>query len=209
MINALVHVANVLFLGSYLVRDILWLRALTIVAIGTLIPYYIANDLWPPVVWNGVFIAINLYQIYALFMARRPCQLDARQQRLYQRVFRTLEPRQFLALEKLGTWRSVAAGEQLVAAHAVLDRLHVIDQGAMEVRAGDKVVARLGPGSFIGEMSFLTGEPTSASVRATGASEILCWPREVLETFLTDHPQTRAAMQLILGTDMAAKLRAT
>lgn len=210
--NALVHVANVLFLVSYLVRDILWLRGLTIVAIATLIPYYLANDLWPPIIWNGVFVAINVYQMVRLLIERRPCHLDERQQQLYQRVFRTLQPREFLALAQLGTWRSVAPGEQLVAEGEVLDQLHVIEAGTLEVLVGERSVAELNAGSFVGEMSFLTGEPTSARVIANAgeprAVEVLSWPREGLRAFLDGHPDTRAALQLILGTDMAAKLRA-
>ena len=47
--DVLIHVANVLFLLSYSVRDILWLRLLTVVAIISLLPYYASNDLYPPI----------------------------------------------------------------------------------------------------------------------------------------------------------------
>ena len=90
----LIHVANVLFLLSYLVRDILWLRLLTIVAIGSLLPYYAGNGLYPPIYWNSVFIAINVYQIYRLLMERRPVRLTLEQQRLYRLGFDRLPPRE-------------------------------------------------------------------------------------------------------------------
>ena len=43
-----IHIANVLYLVSYLVRDILWLRWLTVIAICTLMPYFYfqAEPLW-------------------------------------------------------------------------------------------------------------------------------------------------------------------
>ena len=207
MINYLVHVANVLFLASYLVRDILWLRLLTIVAIGTLIPYYIANELVAPVIWNGVFIGINVVQIYSLLLERAPVKLDAREERMHQRVFRTLRPREFLRLCRVGEWRTAKPGDEVVAFGAVCDYLHVIDRGDVEVKVEGQTVATLGAGSFVGEMSFVTGEPTSASVQAAGDLHLLCFPREALETFLAKNPDTRAALQLILGTDMASKLR--
>src|SRR5262245_13620102 len=74
--DVLIHVANVLFLLSYLVRDILVLRLLTVVAILALLPYYFANGLYPPIFWNSVFIAINLYQLYRLVLERRPVRLS-------------------------------------------------------------------------------------------------------------------------------------
>ena len=38
--DILIHVANVLYLFSYLMRDILWLRILTVVAACCLMPYF-------------------------------------------------------------------------------------------------------------------------------------------------------------------------
>lgn len=208
MIDVLVHAANLLFLSSYLVRDILWLRALTITATLSLFPYYIANGLTLPVAWNSVFIAINLVQIYLLLLQRRPCRLDARQQRLYHRVFRALKPREFLALVSVGQWREVNPGDRLIDAGEILDELYVIDEGALDVEIGARRVTTLAGGSFIGEMSFITGEPTSASVVASAPTQLLSWRRGDLDPFLARHPETRAALQLILGADMAAKLRA-
>ena len=48
-----IHVANVLYLASYSVRDILWLRILTVVAALCLLPYYFTcsnNILWEAIV---------------------------------------------------------------------------------------------------------------------------------------------------------------
>ena len=67
-----IHGANVLYLASYLVRDILALRVLTVVAGLALLPFYIlrADPIWVAVAWNALFIAINLLQIYRLLLER-------------------------------------------------------------------------------------------------------------------------------------------
>ena len=46
--------ANLLYLASYSVRDILWLRILTIAAAVLLIPYYYlqSQPLWIAISWN-------------------------------------------------------------------------------------------------------------------------------------------------------------
>jgi len=72
-VRLLVHGANVLFLGAYLIRDILWLRSLTIIGGLALFPYYVWGNptpLYEPIAWNTVFILINAIQIFRLLRER-------------------------------------------------------------------------------------------------------------------------------------------
>lgn len=61
--NSLIHIANVVYLASYAVKDMRVLRWLTIVGIVLLIPYYLSYDLWAAASWNGLFLGINLYRL--------------------------------------------------------------------------------------------------------------------------------------------------
>lgn len=63
--NSLVHVANVVYLLSYWVKDVRWLRALTILGIVLLIPYYLVQvrPLWEAAIWNLVFLGINIFRL--------------------------------------------------------------------------------------------------------------------------------------------------
>ena len=87
-----IHFANVLYLVSYLVQDILWLRVLTVVAALSLIPYYATNWLGEAIAWNVVFLVINVVQIKLLMIRRLPVSLDEKEQSLYSRAFRALTP---------------------------------------------------------------------------------------------------------------------
>ena len=204
--DAFIHTANVLFLLSYLVRDILWLRLLTIVAILTLIPYYVANDLMPPIYWNAAFTAINLYQVYRLLLERRPVRLSVAQQRLYALGFDGLSPRDFLRLLERASWEEHEGGAVLVEQGRPLARLTVIAEGTARVVRNGEEVSELGAGQFVGEMSYVTGEPACAQVVASGC-HCVHWPREALRKFLQDRADIRAALQNVIGTDLAAKLR--
>ncbi len=62
-LHALIHIANVVYLASYAVKDIRVLRWLTILGIVILIPYYLSWQLWAAAIWNGVFLLINLYRL--------------------------------------------------------------------------------------------------------------------------------------------------
>ena len=64
----LINGANILYLFAYFVRDIFWLRVLTIVAALCLVPYFYlqADPLLAPVCWNLFFAALNLCWVVKL-----------------------------------------------------------------------------------------------------------------------------------------------
>ncbi len=71
--DALIYIANGLNFMSYFVRDILHLRALTIVAVVCLALYFASRPepLMEVVFWNLFFIALNAFQIGRILLARR------------------------------------------------------------------------------------------------------------------------------------------
>jgi Popeye protein conserved region len=203
----LIHVANVLLLASFLVRDILWLRLLNVLAGAAFIVYFAVQPAWAPVGWNALFLLINVAQIWRLFLERRPVRLSAEELALYQLAFRALTPREFVRLVGIGRWAEAASGERLVEQGVVLDRMLVLCSGAAEVVVGGARVAELRPGQLVGEMGFLTGAKTSAEVVVREPTRYLALPTETLRVLFRKHPELRAAMQAVIGSDLVAKLR--
>lgn len=203
----LIHVANVLYMFSYSVRDILWLRLLTVTAMISLLPFYYVKDLNTAIYWNLLFLVINLYQLYKLLLERRPVQLTPEQQRLYKGAFRAMSPREFVRFLSLGDWHDVDEGARLVNQGTTLDVLTLIATGRLSVSVDDEPVTDLGPGQFVGEMCYLSGKPASASVHASATSRCVRWKSDDLRTFLGDNPSVRSALQDIIGNDLASKLR--
>lgn len=204
------HLAYGLTLVSYLVKDILWLRVLACVAtlmfLGIL--FFRPDPQWVSIGWNLVFLVINLAQIWVLILERRPVRLRDDEQRLYQLVFRSLRPREFVKLLALGTWEERGADETIVASGKALDRVMVICDGRAAVKKDGKTIVELGEGRFVGEMSFLTGKVPAADVACVDKTRLVVWPTDALKKFLDGNPELRAAMQLVIGTDLVAKLRA-
>ena len=68
--------------------------------------------------------------------------------------------------------------------------LFVVRTGDVRIEKADggstRELARLGPGSFFGEMSLLTGEPRSASVVALGEVEVVVVEKDAFSTLLHD-----------------------
>ena len=203
------HLANVLYVFSYLVTDILWLRVLAVTGGFS----YLTWTLTTPkpslslIGWTLVYNTINVAQIARLWHERRPIRLDADEQALYSATFRTLTPREFRRLVGSGQWRDAKPAEVLIAEGTRPGRVIVIASGRAVVKAGGHDRGTLGPGQFAGEMSFLTGAATSASVEVVEPARFVSWPTAELERCLSKHPQLRAALQLVMGRDLAAKLR--
>jgi hypothetical protein len=204
----LIHTANVLYIFSYLVRDILWLRILIVVAICFVIPFYYFQPvpLMAPVYWNLVFAGINIVQISILLVERRPVTLSDAEQRLYQQVFRRLTPREVYRLFSLAQWNQARAGDTLVQQDMQLDSLMLINRGEATVQVKNDKVAKLGEGHFVGEMSYITGDKTSATVIADSDLEYVTWPTSTLEPLLIKYPDLRIALNAIIGVDLAGKL---
>jgi hypothetical protein len=210
-VTDMIHVANVLYLLSYMVRDILWLRVLSVAAGLCLMPYYCHcgdHPLWAPISWNALFAAVNVVQIVLLVGERWPRSLTGQQRQLYEKIFPELSPGEFVKLMKMGARRELSVGEQLVARGSVVEDMTVLLQGGLEVRADGRVIARLRPGQFVGEMSFVTGEKASADVIATEPSTVVSCSQASLHELLDAKPALALKIRAALGRDVVAKLRA-
>jgi hypothetical protein len=207
--DALLHLGNVLFLLAYSVRDILWLRILTVIATLCLMPYYCvqATPLYAPIFWCSLFTLVNVVQIALLILERRPVFLGDEELHLYRTVFRGMRPREFAKLLSIAEWRRAAAGEKLLKQGEPAPDLLLISSGGGSVVIDDRRVAELGGGQFVGEMGFLTNREASASVVARDATDYLAWPVEKLRTLLNDCPALHQKLLGVLGNDLAEKLR--
>jgi hypothetical protein len=207
--TVLIHVANVMYVGSYLVKDILWLRLLTVLGGLVLLAYYVLMPipLWAAVCWNVLFLSINAWQIRVLLLERRPVRLEPREARLYQLAFRSLTQREFAKLLAIGRWDDFDAGARIVEHGQPLDRIMVIATGRAFVQVDGKPLAELRPGCFAGEMSFVSGEKPNADVVALEPTTVVSWPHRKLRAVLDANAALRASVQMVIGEDLVAKLR--
>ena len=204
-----VHIANVLYLFSYSMRDMLWLRILTIAAACFMLPYFYfqPEPLYPPIFWNLVFMALNIFWIVRLFLERRPVKLSDDELQLCQIAFRTLSPREIKKLLKLSTWEDAMPGECFVSMDEPLEKLILIYSGKADVELDGKIVGKLDAGQFIGELSYFTDEVSAANVVATEATRYVSWPKDRLKSYLDKDADLRAAFQIILGSVLAKRLK--
>ena len=208
--DAWLHVANVLYLLAYLVRDILWLRILTVVAALCLLPYYFCcseHPLYAPIAWNALFTVVNIVQIALLILERRPVFLGEDELRLYRTIFKTLKPREFLRLMGVAQWKRASPGQRLMEQGDPVTELMLLAHGSADIEVNRNRIASVAAGQFVGEMGFLTNQRASASVIAAAAIDYLAWPAEELRVLLADSPQLHIKVHGILGVDLVGKIR--
>jgi hypothetical protein len=198
MHNPLVWIttANALYLVSYSVRDILWLRILTVAGMLLMIPYYLlqSSPLTAPIEWSVLFIGINAYWIIRLIIERQPVHLTADEERLRKLSFPSLTPREALALFASGAWEDVPSGGSLVKHDLERGRQSVILRGIADVTLDGKTMAEVSDGQFVGGIDACAGVlPLDATVRQP--ARVMCWTNETLKDFLADRPAAALALQ--------------
>jgi len=104
--------------------------------------------------------------------------------------------------------RYVKSGELLFAAGDAGDGCYLIEQGLLKVvvtsrRGEERIIAILGAGAIVGELSILDGLPRSASVFALGECVLRFVSREAFQRCADEHPEMYQALVVIL----AARLR--
>ncbi|AMD01511.1 hypothetical protein [Halomonas chromatireducens] len=113
---ALFFFANVLFCLAYMVRDMAYLRAITILAACSTLPYFYfqAVPLYSAMGWQVAFIVINSFNLIVLLLHRRPIKLDEQEQWLHESTLRFLKPRKMRRLLRLAKTHDIKKGEVLI-----------------------------------------------------------------------------------------------
>ena len=204
------HVANILLLVAYSVRDILWLRLFAVAASLIALPYFILQPvpLWEPIIWSGVFAAINSFQSWRLFLERRPVRLTPEEEEIRRVVFPDLPSRKVLQILSIGAWTNVEIGERMLERGKSVEAISLIVRGKVRITRDDRVFGELVTGHIVGSALFLSG--VTADVDAVVFEPVRCmrWEVEPLDRYLAANPETRIVLQKYLARDLAGKMLA-
>lgn len=200
--------ANLMFISAYLVKDILWLRLLSIVGSLLVLPYYLLRPepLGTPAMWSCVFIAVNATRAWGIVRERRPVVFAPEEQLLYDRTFHTLSPAQFKRLLAIGTWRDLPRGHVLHATGDPPGAITAIVRGELEERRHGRVLGHAGAGDLAGLVSLLGGSAELYDATVTQPARVLCWDAAELRSETAHDPALTSALRKIAGAAVAQKL---
>src|SRR4029450_6709040 len=204
------HISYLIIAISYWLTNIYWLRVTAVIGLCFEIAHFVllsGGALYTGIGWDAIFIAINLVHLARLTRERMRLRLASDDRDLLRTLFDGLDDAQIGMLLNSASWHKAEVGEQLTVEGAPVPALMLIAAGQVSVDVGDQTIARMGPGSFIGEMAFLTGGAASATVTATHETRVMKLEQTRLKTLLVIDSQIASVLHRLLGADLAQKLR--
>jgi hypothetical protein len=208
LLNILDDLVNLIFVGAYWVKDVLWLRLLSIVGSIMIIPYYLlqTEPLWTPMMWSCVFISIHATRAWGIFKERRPVAFTGDEQLLYDKTFRALSPQQFKRLLAIGEWHDLDRGYVLHSIGDPPDSLEAIVRGELEARRDGRVLGHARPGDLAGLASVLGGSPELFDTTVTHPARVMRWRLADLQELAGADESLTSALRKIAGAAIAEKL---
>ena len=203
------HLAFGLIAFSFLVKDILYLRILSILAslFSVLYNFYIpVEPMWLAINWNIIFILVNIYHIAVIIYEKRPVKMSSKEKELYETMFRGLSPVEFLKITKIAKWKKFKSPLPIIQQGKPVNDLILIYNGVVDILVNDNKVAELKDGQFVGEMSFLTEKPATATCKVTHTTECLVWPQKDFKDLLKRNPSLYFTIQSLLSEQVSNNL---
>jgi hypothetical protein len=210
--NIIFLIAATLISLSYFFTDILLLRLLTILgAVGYLFGGAMAGldkpGMFTIVLFSLINLVINAIQSTRIILARIPIFLPNELKDIYTKTFDIMTPNEFLRIYKLSKTAKVNQGEQITIQDKPVESLILLKDGMTDILEGKQIITSLGPGFFVGEMSFLTGQMANATV--TVASDIvdyLVWDRKKLDNLKIKDPDLYEKLERAISINLIRKI---
>ena len=203
------HLAFSLIAFSFLVKDIFWLRIVSILAslFSVFYNFYIpADPMWLAINWNFVFIVVNVYHIGVILYEKREVKMDDKNEELYQTLFKEMTPVEYLKISRAAQWETLKPGQRLITQGMPVPDLYLIYNGTVDVAIDGAKVAELKDGEFVGEMSFLTEKVATASCIVKYEAQCLVWKQREFKELLKRNPSLYFTIQSVLSGQVSDKL---
>lgn len=211
LLEIVINAAHLVLLAAYFMRDILWLRVITVAAIFLGFPYYYFQPeiLWSLIGWGFVFIIINVYRIIQIMYDRRPIQFTEEHERIWKTAFHRIQPRYARQLFAAGTTKTIKSEETIVSQGDKMDDLMLISEGTVQLMLNDQVVEKIGAGHFIGSAMFLETDydmPSITTIKPIGDIRVITWNRAELRKLAEKDINFSTAIAATMGLDIGHML---
>ena len=208
LINGLDNLANLIFVGAYWVKDILWLRLLAIVGSLVVIPYYLlqTDPLWTPTMWSCVFVGIHAIRAWGIVKERQPVVFTDDEQLLYDKTFSALSRQQFKRLLAIGEWQELDRGYVLHSTGDTPHSLEAVVRGELVARRNGRLLGHARPGDLVGLASVLGGAPELFDATVTQPARVMRWRLADLQKLVGADESMASALRKIAGAAIAQKL---
>jgi CRP-like cAMP-binding protein len=105
-----------------------------------------------------------------------------------------LDTQDLKAIVKVSKQQKFQSGETIVKKGDEGTGFYLVLDGAVEIRSDGKILSKLGPGQFFGEMSVVDTQPRSADVVAVEPSRVLFLSSWSFKSLISERPRIAVKM---------------
>ena len=126
-------------------------------------------------------------------------------------LFRYFTEEERARVERIGELKRIAQGAMLIRAGEIDSSLFAIEDGHLDIIGIDDgrqtVLATVGQGDVIGEVSFIDDSPRTVSVKAGEETSVRVWDKRTLSEALAFEPELLAKFSVAMCELLVERLR--
>lgn len=169
--------------------------------------YFIFAQEWGfGLVLAAVFLLINAMRFSELIKRARAGTMTSEERELFDHVMQIEDPTKQNRLKDLMTWNDIEVGEVLIMQDQVDPPLIYIASGRAAIIRDDVIVSECGAGEFVGEMSQISGNLASATVKVTQTMRMATLDRDALGQLTRSLPEIGRAVDNAFNRSLAVKV---
>jgi CRP-like cAMP-binding protein len=153
-----------------------------------------------------VWIAISVVGIARLGLVSLAVRFTPEEKAFLAARFPALSKPVARGLVRGGLWLDGAPGTVLTVEGEAVESLIYLARGDASVLFGSRVVGHCGAGSFIGEVTCLSGDPATATVRLMSPARYFAIGAPRLRQLCRRNPELRQALEAGFSSDIRRKL---
>ncbi|MBY6199876.1 cyclic nucleotide-binding domain-containing protein [Maritalea mobilis] len=205
-LTAILGCGLMLKIAGFAVRDELVLRILVATGICCDVLFYALRPepILQSVLANLSLVTVNVILILLILIERTTWRMSA-EDRALLRHFPTLTPGQFRRIARIMERETVGRDTPLALEGKPVENLMLVFSDRIEISKQGRSFPIGGP-AFVGEIAFLTGNPSSADVRLPEGGTVIRLPIEPLKAMMARKPALNNAMVALFGQELARKV---
>jgi len=125
---------------------------------------------------------------------------------LHAKVFKNMPKTAYRKLLNIAGYEDLPIDFVMVHQNTTIDKLALISDGLAKVEVDKSTVSYVRNGQFVGEMSFLSGNLTTATVTTIDETRCLLWDKEQLKELMRKDIEVEASLQMVFSSDLLSKL---
>jgi CRP-like cAMP-binding protein len=141
-----------------------------------------------------------------LYRERRNLKFTDEELALHAKVFKDMPKSAFRKLLNIAGQEDLPTDFVMVHQNTMIDKLALISDGLAKIEVDDIIVSYVRNGQFVGEMSFLSGNLTTATVTTIDETRCLLWDKEQLRELMKKDIEVETSLRMVFNSDLLSKL---